>query len=320
MTRRVSQLRPQERFALEGGGFLTDVSRGVSRPVRFGGLCPSYESAHASFPLGIAMTTALARSSNARPAAPEGRTFALVDNGRGHALARRTWTPVIRAFVTLVGCMSLSHLTHADEPTADQIRHFETSVRPVLVERCLKCHGPDKQWGSLRVDSQAALLKGGDTGPALVPGQPDQSLLIRAIRHVDAELKMPPPPKEEKLSDRQIADFTVWIKQGAAYPDTKPTTAARSRDPNHWAFQSPAASVAPAVKNTAWPQSDMDRFVLARLESAELNPTPAADKRTLLRRATFDLTGLPPTADEIAEFLADDRADAFARQIDRLLA
>ena len=227
---------------------------------------------------------------------------------------------VSRAFMALVSGVSLSHWTHAAEPTADQIRHFETSVRPVLVERCLKCHGPEKQWGSLRVDSKEALLKGGDTGPALVPNQPGQSLLIRAIRHVDAELKMPPPPKEEKLSDRQIADFTLWIKQGAAYPDAKPTTAARSRDPNHWAFQPLTAAAAPAVKNAAWPQSELDRFVLARLESVELNPTPAADKRTLLRRATFDLTGLPPTADEIAEFLDDDRPDAFARRIDRLLA
>ena len=227
---------------------------------------------------------------------------------------------VSRAFMALVSGLSLSHWTHAAEPTADQIRHFETSVRPVLVERCQKCHGPEKQWGSLRVDSKAALLKGGDTGPALISGQPEQSLLIRAIRHVDADLKMPPPPKEEKLSDRQIADFTLWIKQGAAYPDAKPTTAARSRDPNHWAFQSPVAAAAPAVKNTAWPQSDLDRFVLARLEGAGLNPTTPADKRILLRRATFDLTGLPPTTDEIAEFLADDRPDAFARRIDRLLA
>ncbi|MBS0204162.1 MAG: PSD1 domain-containing protein [Planctomycetes bacterium] len=209
-------------------------------------------------------------------------------------------------------------MSYAADPAAEQVRHFETAVRPLLIEHCLKCHGAEKQWGSLRLDSRAALLKGGDTGPAIVPGQPEDSLLIRAIRHVDADLKMPPAPKE-RLSDRQIAEIVQWVKQGAPYPDSKPQLG-RYRDPNHWAFQAPAVHAAPNVQDSNWSRSELDRFILARLEQAKLSPSPSADKRTLLRRATFDLTGLPPTADEIGEFLADDRPDAFARLIDRLLA
>lgn len=206
--------------------------------------------------------------------------------------------------------------TYAEEFSADQLRHFETLVRPVLVERCLKCHGAEKQWGSLRLDSRAGILKGGDSGPAIVPGQPEQSLMVKAIRHVDDELKMPP---KDKLSDRQITDITSWIKAGAAYPDAKPV-ASRKRDPNHWSFQPPVRPAVPGVADTAWPQSDLDRFILAGLEARRLQPSAPADKRTILRRVTFDLTGLPPTPDEIAEFLADDHPDALVRLVDRLLA
>ena len=220
--------------------------------------------------------------------------------------------------IGLLGLVLLTGVCRADEPTADQIRHFETSVRPLLVEHCFKCHSAAKQWGSLRLDLREALLKGGDTGAAIVPGQPENSLLVKAIRHIDNDLKMPPAPKE-KLSDRQIADITLWIKQGAVFPDTKPSVA-RNRDPGHWAFQPPKAYAVPDVQNAAWPQSELDRFILARLEQAQLTPAAQADKRTLLRRITFDLTGLPPTADEIAEFLADDRPDAVPRLVDRLLA
>jgi hypothetical protein len=205
----------------------------------------------------------------------------------------------------------------AEEPTAAQVRFFETSIRPVLVERCLKCHGTEKQWGSLRLDSREAMLKGGDTGPSVVPGQPDESLLIRAIRHLDDELKMPP---KEPLSDRQIADFVSWVKQGAAYPQAADPAKSRHRDPKHWAFQPPTDPPVPAVQDAAWPDSALDQFILAKLEAAGIRPAGIADKRTLIRRATFDLTGLPPTVTEIADFLGDDRPDAFARLVDRLLA
>jgi len=206
----------------------------------------------------------------------------------------------------------------AEDPPAEALRHFEKSVRPLLVEHCLKCHGPEKQWGSLRVDSREALLKGGDSGPAMIPGQPEQSLLIRAIRHADDELKMPPAPKE-KLADKQIADVAIWIKQGAVYPGS-PVVKDSKKGADHWSFKPPADSAAPAVENANWPQSQLDCFILSRLEHAKLSPTSRADKRTLLRRASFDLTGLPPTEEDITDFLADEHPDAFDRLIDRLLA
>ncbi len=217
-----------------------------------------------------------------------------------------------------VTCVAAAADVRADDPQPDALRHFEKAVRPVLVEHCLKCHGPEKQWGSLRLDSREALLKGGDTGPAIISREPEQSLLIRAVRHVDDELKMPPAPKE-KLTDRQIADLVLWIKQGAAYPASAPV-ADRKKNADHWSFKPPAVFAVPLVEHTAWPKSPVDHFVLARLEHARLTPTGPSAKRTLIRRATFDLIGLPPTADEIADFLADEHPDAFDRLIDRLLA
>ena len=231
--------------------------------------------------------------------------------------ARKSLLRSLCLVMGLLSCLARGSLACAAEAADDRIRHFEKSVRPLLVEHCFKCHGPTKQWGSLRLDSRDALLKGGDTGAAIVPGQPEISLLVQAIRHGD-ELRMPPAP-QQKLSDLQIAEIVLWIKQGAVFPESKPA-AARSRDPGHWAFQSPTLPPTPVVKNTSWSESELDQFVLARLESEQLSPNDPADKRTLLRRITFDLIGLPPTADEIADFLADDRPDAVARLVDRLLA
>src|SRR5262245_53067923 len=204
----------------------------------------------------------------------------------------------------------------AAEPTAEQLRHFESAVRPLLVEHCHKCHSDVKQFAGLRLDSRAAILKGGDSGPAIVPGKPGESLLIRAVRQVDDDLKMPP---KSKLTDRQIADLVRWIEAGIPYPVAAKARAG-NRDPNHWAFQPPADPAVPAVKDKVWPKTPLDNFILAKLESAGLAPAEAADRRTLIRRATFDLTGLPPTAAEIDAFLADDRPDAFAQLVDRLLA
>ena len=219
-------------------------------------------------------------------------------------------------------CALLCVLLAADEPartappTAEQLRFFETNVRPVLVEHCQKCHGSKKQWSGLRLDSREALLRGGDSGAAIVPGEPNKSLLIRAVRHEDENLKM---PEDGKLADRQIADLVRWVEMGAPFPDA-PKTNVRSRDPKHWAFQPPTASAIPTVKNAEWSQTNLDNFVLSKLEAAGLSPVEKADKRTLIRRVTFDLTGLPPTRAEIEEFLADERADAFAQLVDRLLA
>jgi mono/diheme cytochrome c family protein len=220
------------------------------------------------------------------------------------------------AGLLLFSLLAAAESDGAVEPTAEQVRHFETSVRPLLIEQCQKCHGEKKQFAGLRLDSRAALLAGGDSGPAIVPGKPAESLLIRAVRQVDDDLKMPP---KSKLSDRQIADLVRWVETGAPYP-VAAKTAAPSRDPNHWAFQPPRDPPVPAAQNAAWVKSPLDNFILEKIEAAGLSPAPPADRRTLIRRVTFDLTGLPPTPVEIEAFLTDDRPEAFADLVDRLLA
>ena len=218
--------------------------------------------------------------------------------------------------VLLFAVLAVENPTPVAAPTAEQLKFFETSVRPVLVEHCQKCHGEKKQWAGLRLDSRAAVLRGGDSGAAVQPGKPNESLLIKAVRHEDEDLKM---PENSKLADRQIADLVRWVEMGAPFPEVS-KTAVRSRDPNHWAFQPPAAPPVPEVKNVAWADSTLDRFVLAKLEAAGLAPAERADKRTLIRRVTFDLTGLPPTPAQIEDFLKDDRPDAYAQLVDRLLS
>jgi len=202
-------------------------------------------------------------------------------------------------------------------PATDvQLRFFEAKVRPVLVEHCQKCHGPKKQWAGLRVDSREALLRGGDSGPAVVPGDSRRSLLMRAVRHDDQELKM---PVDGKLSEQRIADLAEWIDAGALFP-AKTLAGTRSRDPKHWSFQPLNAPPLPQVNNRQWAHSSLDNFVLEKIESAGVAPAAPADQRTLIRRVTFDLTGLPPTPDEVASFVTDEEPDAYERLIDRLLA
>lgn len=212
--------------------------------------------------------------------------------------------------------LAVGEPANAVEPTADQLRFFETSVRPVFVEHCQKCHGAEKQQAALRLDSGPAMMRGGDSGPVIVPGKPGESRLIRAIKQVDDDLKMPP---NGKLTDRQIADVVRWVEMGAPYPATQPVPGTRNRNPDHWAFQPPADPKVPEVRSTQWPQSALDNFILAKLEATGLAPAARADKRTLIRRVTFDLLGLPPTPSEIEAFLADNRPDAFAKLVDRLL-
>ena len=203
-----------------------------------------------------------------------------------------------------------------EKPTAEQLRFFETNVRPVLVEHCQKCHGDKKQWGGLRLDSREAIMRGGDSGATIVPGKPKESLLIRAVQQEDEDLKM---PKEGKLTQRQIADLVRWVEMGAPFPQAQKAEG-RTRDPNHWAFQSPSDPPLPEIKNQKSKiENPIDRFILAKIEAAGLSPAARADKRTLIRRVTFDLIGLPPTPAEIDAFLADDSRDAFARVVDRLL-
>ncbi len=208
---------------------------------------------------------------------------------------------------------------HAADPTPDAISQFEKDVRPLLIEKCQKCHGAKKEEAGLRLDSRAALLKGGDGGPAVVPGKADKGTFLAAVKHV-GDVKMPP---SGKLTEAQIAAFTKWIADGAAWPEEKVTGrtgAITEADRKHWAFQPVANPTPPTVRDKNWPLTDLDKFVLAKLEAANAKPAPQADKRTLLRRVTLDLIGLPPTPDEIRDFLADDKPGAFERVVERLLA
>ncbi len=211
----------------------------------------------------------------------------------------------------------------ASELAAEAAAFFEAEIRPLLVDRCYECHGElTRAKGGLKLTSRAELLVGGATGPAAVPGKPAESLLVAAVRHQGP--KMPP---KTRLSDVEIEKLVRWIDQGLPWPNSKPAAASSevafkiSNEQRHfWSFQPVHAQSPPAVNDLAWSRTPIDHFILARLESRGLHPNPAADKRTLLRRATFDLIGLPPTPVEIDAFLADDCPDAFARVIERLLA
>ncbi len=202
----------------------------------------------------------------------------------------------------------------AGERAAEHARYFETNVRPILAARCFRCHGEEKQKGDLRLDSREALMSGGYSGPAVVPGKPDESLLFSAVGYADESLQMPP---SDKLPDREIAHLRHWIEQGAAFPDAVEAPSDAGRD--FWAFQPPHEPELPEVKNPSWAKSTLDRFILTKLEERDLQPASPADKRTLFRRATYDLTGLPPTPAELDAFLADESPEAFAKVVDRLL-
>jgi cytochrome c553 len=209
----------------------------------------------------------------------------------------------------------------AAAPSAEQVEFFEKQVRPVLSQRCYECHSAEKkQKGGLALDTREATLKGGDTGPGLVAGDPAKSLLIEAVRYGNHDLQMPP---KKRLSDAEVKALEDWVKMGAPDPrETAPAVArARTIDVNEgrkfWSFK-PLARVEPP--GTTPPTSPIDGFINAKLAEKGLAPAPPADKRTLLRRATFDLTGLPPTPEEIDSFLADGAPDAFERVIERLLA
>jgi mono/diheme cytochrome c family protein len=213
-------------------------------------------------------------------------------------------------------------------PAAASAEFFEARVRPVLAANCYDCHA-DEHYGGLRVDSREALLKGGRSGPALVPGDPEKSLLIRAVQQT-GDLKM---PKGGRLKPDEIEALVEWVRAGAPFPAVATTAAAtgaaaRAAKPYvitaeqraFWSFQPIGRPPVPAVSHDQWAKSDIDRFVLARLEKEGLKPVAPADRLTLIRRATLDLTGLPPTVEEIAAFEADQSPDAFAKVVDRLLA
>ncbi|MDR3637038.1 MAG: PSD1 and planctomycete cytochrome C domain-containing protein [Isosphaeraceae bacterium] len=200
---------------------------------------------------------------------------------------------------------------------ADDVRGdlFETQVRPVLVQTCFPCHGGKKTSGKLRVDSRAALLKGGTSGAAVVPGDPEGSLLLQALCYEQSDLKMPP---DGKLPAATVEAFQRWVAEGAVWPDG-PKSASAFTSGRHWAFE-PLGRVEPPREPAGWANGPVDRFVAARWSALGLRPVGMADKRTLLRRVTFDLIGLPPTREEIAGFLEDESPGAFERVVERLLA
>ena len=244
--------------------------------------------------------------------------------------------------LSLVSWLVAGFAVAADEspmPPRKAAEYFEKSVRPVLAENCFNCHSDRKQKAGLRLDSRQAMLTGGESGPAIVPGHPEQSLLLKALHYRD-DLKMPP---KGQLPAEHIAALTTWIKQGAPWPEAaqelRPVVQGSSfkiapKDRAFWSFQPISAPPVPtaggmpalpgdsrpsALHNT-WAKTPVDHFVLAKLEEKHLRPVAAADKRTLIRRATFDLIGLPPTPQEIDAFLQDESPEAFARVVDRLLA
>ncbi len=237
----------------------------------------------------------------------------------------------------LCGSLTIAALiatARAEEPVASgaapvdaqQIEFFELRIRPLLATHCQKCHGPQRHKNNLRLDTHAGVLKGGDTGPAVVPGDPDASLLIGAVRYGDT-VQMPP---DGALSAEQVADLERWVAMGAPWPallpqdEAKANRAARplfdDKERAFWSFQSPQEPPLPQLRDANWPRSPIDHFLLAALEEKNLKPAPAADKTTLLRRTTFGLTGFPPTPAEIEAFVADESPEAFAKVIDRLLA
>jgi len=207
----------------------------------------------------------------------------------------------------------------------EKIEFFEARVRPVLAANCYACH-TDSKLGCLSVDSRVALLQGGKSGPAIVPGRLEESLLVKAITHADPKLKM--PMGGNKLKDNEIADLKYWIQTMAAFWPTEdakqeaastvvqaPKFTIRPDQRNFWSFQPIQKSAPPTVKDAGWAKTPIDRFVLAKLEEKGLKPVQAADKRVLIRRAYFDLIGLPPTPEQVDGFLADNSPDAFAKVI-----
>jgi hypothetical protein len=226
-------------------------------------------------------------------------------------------------FLCLIGLVVMAGQVNADDPADGAF--FESKVRPLLVARCLECHGSEKPKAGLKLDSREAILAGGESGPAAVSGKPAESLLIDVIGYRNT-VQMPP---KAKLPEAEIAILTDWVRRGLPWPNSKPSSPATAsatttdfsdEQKSFWAFQPINRPLPPAVKNEAWIRSPVDRFVLSELESRGLSVAREADRRTLMRRVTIDLTGLLPTPDEVAEFVADASPDALERLIDRLLA
>ena len=205
----------------------------------------------------------------------------------------------------------------------DEVAFFERRIRPVLVQKCYECHSSESEelQGDLLVDSRSTIRNGGAKGPCVIPGDVEHSLLLRAVRYEDEEMLMPP---DGKLSEAEIADLTEWVRMGAPDPRSTATKhlgkqidVAAARE--FWSLRPLTQPIVPSCSQADWIKSPIDAFVLAKMEEQQLAPTAPADKRTLLRRVTFDLIGLPPTSEEIHDFLEDESSEAFERVLDRLL-
>ena len=237
---------------------------------------------------------------------------------RRHAMHRHR-TPAPASLFCLLLCI---HVAHGADSSREQ-RYFETHVRPFFAEHCWKCHGEKKQKGGLRLDSSARIARGGESGPAVQPGDAEASLLIQALRY--ESLQMPP---SGRLPDELIDPIARWVEAGARWPGEindveipqRRGRAFSDEDRSYWAFQPIVAGVPPAVQHKSWVRNPIDQFVLARLEHHAIDPSPEADRRTLIRRVTFDLTGLPPTWQQIEAFVADDLPLAYERLVNRLLS
>jgi hypothetical protein len=204
----------------------------------------------------------------------------------------------------------------AEDPSSAEVleEFFEQQIRPLLVESCLECHGSSDPAGGLRLDSREALLRGGTRGPAIEPDHPEQSRLLSAVGR-QGDLQMPP---DAPLSAAQVESLSRWIKAGAAWPQHAKIPADGQN--THWAFQLAPPPPVPVPRGSDWVRTPIDAFVLTQLEAAGLSPSPAADRRTLIRRLTFDLLGMPPTSQEVERFVSDDDPLAYQRLVDRLLA
>ncbi len=204
-------------------------------------------------------------------------------------------------------------------PAAGRSVDLAADVRPILLARCVECHGPEKQKSGLRLDQKGPALAGGDSGKAIEPGHSaDSELILRAVSDDETERM---PPKGDPLTAEQIGILRAWIDQGATWPDGLELAAdGATATPKHWAFVAPTRPDSPAVKGAEWVRNPIDAFILANLEAKGVAPSPEADRSTLLRRLSFDLTGLPPTPTEVDAFLKDDSPDAYERLVDRLLA
>lgn len=228
---------------------------------------------------------------------------------RARAVVRESSGSSIPLWLTVLTAIGLATIGRAATPPAAVPVDFVKDVRPILTDNCFSCHGPDDKTrkGKLRLDLKDEANKAGKSGrPAIIPGKPEESELVKRLVTGDADDLMPPAKSKRVLSAAQIETIRRWVAEGAPYT-------------SHWAFEKPIHSAPPKTQDTAWPRNGIDRFILARLEKEGLKPGHEADKPTLIRRVTLDLTGLPPTPAEVDAFVKDKGADAYDRLVERLL-